>query len=196
VVTILKVGGSLFDLPELSQQLQSIMETQAGSVLLVGGGGELAEEIRRLDRIHHWPAIVSHRLAMQTLSVSALFLSELVQRPVVRSPQEFQNTVNATRGAVADLSCWPSIESLPPGWDLTSDSLAAWLASELTATRLLLLKSADPPGTRTSLQQLADTQLVDPLFPQYAARLPRIDWINLRDATGNGRVFPIQSIPG
>jgi dihydroneopterin aldolase len=58
---------------------------------------------------------------------------------------------------------------VPESWDVTSDSLAAWLAGTLGAARLLLVKSRDvePPVTA---RDLADAGVVDPLFPLYAQR--------------------------
>jgi dihydroneopterin aldolase len=58
---------------------------------------------------------------------------------------------------------------VPPSWDATSDSLAAWLARELNATRLLLIKSVDlPSGAPLNLRELAEADMVDPLFPSLA----------------------------
>jgi aspartokinase-like uncharacterized kinase len=59
---------------------------------------------------------------------------------------------------------------LPESWDLTSDSLAAWLARDVGAARLVLVKSA-PTAARTTPTDWAEAGLVDPLFPAYAAPL-------------------------
>ncbi len=57
---------------------------------------------------------------------------------------------------------------LPQSWDLTSDSLAAWLAGKLRAEKLLLIKSVDCPVAQAA-KELAEAGIVDPLFPHYAA---------------------------
>jgi aspartokinase-like uncharacterized kinase len=50
-------------------------------------------------------------------------------------------------------------DPLPHTWDVTSDSIAAWVAGEVGARRLVLVK---PPGAlRTAA---ADTMLVDAYF--------------------------------
>ncbi len=58
---------------------------------------------------------------------------------------------------------------LPKAWDVTSDTLAAWLAGELKADRLILVKSVDPPSAAETAADLAAAGIVDPLFPHYAA---------------------------
>jgi hypothetical protein len=75
-------------------------------------------------------------------------------------------TVVTGRGQIADAhrsgrtpvlapSAWlEAADPLPHSWDVTSDSIAAWVAGELGAARLLLIK---PPGAQ-------GRDLVDPLF--------------------------------
>ncbi len=58
---------------------------------------------------------------------------------------------------------------IPETWEVTSDSLAAWLACELHAARLLLVKSAEPPPGPVGVDELARQGLVDPAFPRFLA---------------------------
>jgi dihydroneopterin aldolase len=46
-------------------------------------------------------------------------------------------------------------------WDVTSDSLAAWLASELGMRNLLLIKSSEKVLETTDLTELARVECVD-----------------------------------
>jgi aspartokinase-like uncharacterized kinase len=52
-------------------------------------------------------------------------------------------------------------------WDITSDSLAAWLAGQLAADELVIVKSAKitEPYTLSGLQQ---QQILDAAFTQFA----------------------------
>lgn len=62
---------------------------------------------------------------------------------------------------------------IPASWDITSDSLAAWLAGRLAADRLLLVKSVALAGDDIAAATLARRGIVDPAFPAYAARSAR-----------------------
>jgi dihydroneopterin aldolase len=53
---------------------------------------------------------------------------------------------------------------IPEDWDMTSDSLSAWLAGRVGASSLLLIKQTDQISD--SLQELAGMGVVDRLLPQ------------------------------
>ena len=78
-MTVVKVGGSLFELPDLGPRLSSWLQTVADpEILLVPGGGRLADEVRRLDRQHQLGEETSHWLALRALTVGAEFLARLL----------------------------------------------------------------------------------------------------------------------
>ncbi|MBY0254721.1 MAG: uridylate kinase, partial [Methylobacterium organophilum] len=57
---------------------------------------------------------------------------------------------------------------IPETWDVTSDSLALWLAARVRAERCALVKSVDaPPGLDPAA--LARDGIVDAAFPGFAA---------------------------
>ena len=53
-------------------------------------------------------------------------------------------------------------KGLPASWDVTSDSIALWLARKLKAERLYLVKAAEPPYG--SLAQLRQRKIIDCYF--------------------------------
>ena len=59
---------------------------------------------------------------------------------------------------------------IPQSWDLTSDSLAAWLANKMKASMLVLVKSIHTGETDVSALKLSDRGWVDPLFPAMTAQ--------------------------
>jgi dihydroneopterin aldolase len=65
---------------------------------------------------------------------------------------------------------------VPACWEVTSDSLAAWLAWTYGARRLLLIKASDlaAPG---SVHDLAADNIVDPLFPRFVAQSDAEVWL-------------------
>jgi aspartokinase-like uncharacterized kinase len=65
---------------------------------------------------------------------------------------------------------------VPACWEVTSDSLAAWLAGIYGARRLLLIKSCDV-AARVSASELAVRKIVDPMFLRFAAQSRAEVWV-------------------
>jgi dihydroneopterin aldolase len=81
-------------------------------------------------------------------------------------------------------------------WDVTSDSLAAWLTGRIGAEALLLVKQTQAFSAEDSISDLMARGIVDPAF---AATLP--DGIDLflagpADAAGAGRALAAGTLPG
>ncbi len=145
--TIVKVGGSLYDLPDLRVRLQAwLAHLAAKKVLLVPGGGATADVIRHFDQVHGLGEEAAHWLAIQTLSVNARFLQTLLPGVPVcdASPQtEGLHILDALPFFLADEE---KPNHLPHAWEVTSDSLAVRAATVHGAKELILLKSAGWPS--------------------------------------------------
>src|SRR5689334_11330827 len=75
---VVKVGGSLFDHPALGPGLRDFLQTLAPrEVLLVPGGGPVADAVRKLDRTHELGEEAAHWLALRSLGVTAELLRSL-----------------------------------------------------------------------------------------------------------------------
>ena len=80
----------------------------------------------------------------------------------------------------------PSIHELETNdiaesWDITSDSLAAWLANKLSAKQLTLVKSASI-DQNLSLQELSLVGVIDKSFCEFVAESEfKIDVVNQAD---------------
>ena len=177
-LVIAKVGGSLYDLPDLADRLRTWVGTVGRSVLLVPGGGDGADVIRRLDRLHGIGEAAAHWLALRVLSVNARFLAGLLQVPV-------QPDVRAAGLAVLDPFAFCQADegrpgALPHRWDVTSDTVAA-RAAEVANAELVLLKSV-ALSPSMSWGDAAAAGVVDVMFPAVAARAGlQVDWVNLRE---------------
>jgi aspartokinase-like uncharacterized kinase len=144
---VVKVGGSLFDLPDLRGRLQALLaEYEGAHVLLVPGGGARVEAIRTLDRVHQLGEEAAHWLAIEAMSVNARFLQALL--PEASLVGELVNLACASGWNVLDaLPFFQADECrdnpLPHRWGVTSDSLAVRAATLAQARELILLKSID-----------------------------------------------------
>jgi len=152
-LTVVKVGGSLFDLPDLGRRLSNWLErTASADVLLIPGGGVTANAIRSLDAWQQLGEDRAHWLALRSLSLSAHFLAAVLPSArVIDSVEEAKSAERA--GPVPILDAYRFIHtdegregSLPRRWDVTSDSVAARAAIVAGAGRLVLLKSVAIPA--------------------------------------------------
>lgn len=148
---VVKIGGSLLSKAGLGDSLnQWLVENNDMQNILVVGGGELADVIRRLDASLKLSSMLSHRLALQTMSINASAIAECIPNCLQTDDLE---TVQKTSKSniIFDSHHWINLcHDVPATWDFTSDSVAAKLAAELSAEELVLIKSRlgnlDEPG--------------------------------------------------
>jgi 5-(aminomethyl)-3-furanmethanol phosphate kinase len=107
-----------------------------GRTLIVPGGGAFADTVRALDArlaigddAAHWAAILG-------MDQYAYVLSALV--PHSRLIVEPDNAAGLP--ILAPFRWIHTADPLPHSWDVTSDSIAAWIAGAIGAPRLLLVK--------------------------------------------------------
>jgi aspartokinase-like uncharacterized kinase len=180
---VAKLGGSLYDLPDLRPRLCRWLAAQdAPSVLLVPGGGMLANAVRELDARHGLGEEAAHWLALRALTLAARFLAELLPGSVMVShPREWRHDSLAVLDphafAVADEGNWGA---LPHSWTVTSDSLAARAACVAEVRRLVLLKSVTIPKD-IDWHEAAQRGLVDEYFAMALKNGMDVQAVNLRD---------------
>jgi aspartokinase-like uncharacterized kinase len=192
--TVIKVGGSLLEWPELPRRLARFLkeccevgDSSRSPFALIAGGGPVADLIRTLDRIHRLGEERAHRLAIDGLDLNARILASLLPNcAVVNRPEELHPVFD--RGQIAILAPRRFLEELdnrrpdplPASWDVTSDSIAARIAVGLGASRLVLVKSANlPPGADRA--EAARLGLVDTFFPSVARELKVVEYVCLRE---------------
>lgn len=169
----------------------------ASRVLIIPGGGAAADEIRRLDLLASLAPERSHRAAIHAMSLNAVVLARTLANPfsVVTSRSEAFSAWELARipilcpaaflnkeetGLRSDSSPELSVSKrLPASWDITSDSIAAWISHRWPATQLVLAKSADEPDSE--ILKWARCGAVDPAFEELSRGL-QVQWANLRAA--------------
>lgn len=182
-LVIAKVGGSLYDLPDLRGRLQAWATDAAATVVLVPGGGPTADVVRRLDCTHKVGEELAHWLALRALTVNAHFLSNLLGAPVRTWPLGARDPLAVLDPHAFALADEGLPGSLPHTWAATSDAIAARVA-EVAGGGLVLLKSRDLP-TEMSWPAAAAAGLVDEVFAAVVARARLVpEWVNLRSPDG------------
>ncbi len=197
-VTVLKLGGSLLDLGDLPDRLGSVFKMlDDDRPLLVCGGGDAADVVRRWHETHALDEEQSHWLAMDSIRLNQrLLLTLMPELELVSNRAAAELAWSHGRVPLLDLMAFVSIEEstaeqdtvLPHAWDVTSDSLAAWVAIRWPASRFVLLKSVELPNkdARWTLQTAADAGFVDRYFPRLTSSLPPTFWCDLRSNTEAG----------
>jgi aspartokinase-like uncharacterized kinase len=168
-LTVVKLGGSFAFSPHLPGILGALNAAHA-PVVVVAGGGPFADAVREAQPRMGFNDSAAHSMALMAMGQFAEALATLAPRLVVASSLAAIRTA-LSRGRVPIWSPWPiadGVEALPESWQLTSDSLAAWLAGKLGASRLVMLKQGEPPAHTQSFGVAAEAGVVDPFFPDYA----------------------------
>jgi 5-(aminomethyl)-3-furanmethanol phosphate kinase len=167
-ITVLKVGGSLSESPEKLKALcVKLGELAKKHVLIVvPGGGEFADVVRDLDRRFSLSSAVAHRLAILGMDQYGLLLSDLTLNSLVADSLE--DASDAKFGKLMVFLPSKLIlneDPLENSWDVTSDSIAAYIACRLDASQVLLV--TDINGVYTSdPKKDADAKLIKKLTPK------------------------------
>lgn len=165
---VIKLGGSLAFSPELINWLECIADSsEERRLVLVPGGGPYADQVRRFQR--HWcfDDKSAHRLAILAMEQYAQLLLVLEPSLVpVCGVDEIRAVVS--KGSVAlwlPARACSAAPELPQSWDVTADSLSLWLAEQLDAEHLFVVKSSAPPTDERDSAALARAGFVDDYFP-------------------------------
>jgi len=182
---VVKVGGSLFDLPDLGSRLRKwLAERSAGDVLLVPGGGPVADVVRAYDRLHALGEERAHWLALSALALNARFLASLLPDAVILRRVPPRGAPLRPKLPILDPYAFAHADEgqpgcLPHGWAVTSDSLAVRAARLAGADELILLKSVTL-SANIDWVEAAKRGLVDAYFPKAAEGFSAVRFINFR----------------
>lgn len=143
-LTVVKVGGGLL---AAAGALAAVGERVARlgaerPVVVVPGGGPFADAVRELDRRHGLDPSAAHWMAILAMDQFAWVVAAAI--PGARLVEDRPGMLEAHREGVVPVlapSRWlRAADELPHSWEVTSDSLAAYLATLLGAEELVLVK--------------------------------------------------------
>jgi aspartokinase-like uncharacterized kinase len=139
VLTVVKVGGGLGAeaLPALCRTLGELGARHP--LIVVPGGAGFADAVREADRRFGLRAATAHRMAILGMEQFGWVLSDLIPGAVRCAGLPREGAGRTTVLMPAGLR----LDGLPASWEVTSDSIAAWVAGQIGARRLVLAKAVD-----------------------------------------------------
>jgi len=157
-LVVVKLGGGLAQNPDKLAEAGLAVSGAArhGRLVVVPGGGVFANTVRTVDRMLALPATTAHWMAILGMDQSAhLIAAHTPDAVVVHDRMEIRAALDESRIPVLAPYRWMvAADPLPHRWEVTSDSIAAFVAGALDAALLVLLKPVSGPVAA----------LVDPCF--------------------------------
>jgi aspartokinase-like uncharacterized kinase len=160
---VVKVGGGLL---AHAGHFDAVLATigEAGRehrLLVVPGGGPFADAVRDVDRRLGVSSDAAHWMAVLAIDQYAHLIADRLANGVLVGDR---HSIDSASGAgqvpiLAPFRWMRDVDPLPHTWDVTSDSIAAWVAGEVGARKLVLVK---PPGAAGGSSEARD--LVDAYF--------------------------------
>jgi aspartokinase-like uncharacterized kinase len=145
VLTVVKVGGGLAR-EAGDDALRALCRTigEAGArraLLVVPGGAGFADAVRDHDARFALRAATAHRMAILGMEQFGWLLCDLIPGAVPCTDLASARDAAGRGGAPILLPAGVLAEDpLPASWEVTSDSIAAWVAGAAHAARLVLVK--------------------------------------------------------
>jgi 5-(aminomethyl)-3-furanmethanol phosphate kinase len=158
VAVVVRVGGGLLAGVDCFEAVLAEISAASRStrLLVVPGGGPFADAVREVDDLLGLPDEATHWMAVLAMDQYAhLIASRLATSQLVMRSNDIEAALDARRIPVLAPYRWMrEADPLPHSWDITSDSISAWVAAQVGAARLVLVK---PPGA-------SGPDIVDPCF--------------------------------
>jgi 5-(aminomethyl)-3-furanmethanol phosphate kinase len=168
-LTIVKLGGSHALQPHLHDWLTTLARC-GGRAVVTPGGGPFADQVRKTQVVMGFDDRAAHHmalLAMEQFGAAICSLERaLVPAASLRQLRQALHAGNTPVWMAAKMSL-AAADRVPPSWQVTSDSLSAWLAGRLGARRVMLVKHGAPFDAPLDIKDLAAREIVDPLFAHY-----------------------------
>ena len=147
IINLLKIGGSLAVYPEKLKKLCTSLSklSEKHSIVLVPGGGEFADTVRKVDASFFLSSEIAHRMAILGMDQYGLLLSDLIVNSLT------VDSLGAIKKAVASGKIPILLPSnllfqdnvLENSWEVTSDAIAVYIAHLLSASKVILVSDVD-----------------------------------------------------
>jgi aspartokinase-like uncharacterized kinase len=175
---VLKIGGSLSrgdGLEALCCEIRRLGEVCR--LLVVPGGGEFADQVRRAYERFKLSETAAHCMALSAMDQYGYMLNHLIAGSFLTA--ELPSVCRATdSGKVSILLPAATVlqdSRLPHSWEVTSDTISAWVAHRTHCRRLVLLKDVDGLLRAAPIKESAAELIAELTVDQLAARSEGVD---------------------
>jgi aspartokinase-like uncharacterized kinase len=163
---VIKVGGSLAEDPAALRALCNKLGEIAKKhrIVVVPGGGKFADVVRDFDRRYALSADISHRMAILGMDQFGLLLSQIIPNSCATYLLNDAKQFSEIRVVPIFLPSRLMFQDDPleHSWDVTSDSMAAYIAGRLNMDKVILVTDVD--GIFTSdPKKHSDAKLINEL---------------------------------
>jgi aspartokinase-like uncharacterized kinase len=159
---VIKVGGSLAENPAELRALCNMISELAKKyeLIVVPGGGRFADVVRDFDLRFALPKAMSHRMAILAMDQYGLLLSNFIPNSCkIYTLEEAEQRSQGKVQVFLPSQFMLKEDPLENSWDVTSDSIAAYVASRLGAAKVLLVTDVDGIFTEDPKKH-ADAKLI------------------------------------
>ncbi len=194
---VVKLGGSTAHAAEMGLWIAALANSSL-PIVIVPGGGPFADQVRQAQARMGFSDAAAHAMAILAMDQFGHVIVDRHERLVpAYSLQDMERTL-----VEGKIPVWipyrlsVTAPDIRASWDITSDSLAAWLAGKLGADALLLIKQTGAFSSADTVDGLAAASVVDSGF---AAMLPHgVDFrlAGPDDAAGAGVLLASGKLPG
>jgi 5-(aminomethyl)-3-furanmethanol phosphate kinase len=178
-ISVIKVGGGLTAVPGALERVCTAVAEVARHhrVLVIPGGGPFADTVRKLQTGLGVSEDAAHWMAILAMDQYACVLAEKISGCILLEEPGEVSEISAGRPGILAPSRWMrSADVLPHTWDVTSDSIAAFVAGALDAVQLILVK---PTAAGDALDSYFPSALPSDL-PYHLLGAEEIDQLALR----------------
>jgi aspartokinase-like uncharacterized kinase len=170
---VIKIGGSLAEDPERLRALCTKLSEFAKkyAIVVVPGGGRFADVVREFDKRFTLAGGISHRMAILGMDQFGLLLSQII-------PDSCATYLLSDAKQLSEIRVVPVFlpsrlmfreDPLESSWDVTSDSIAAYVAGRLHVAKVVLVTDVDGIFTEDPKRH-ADATLVEQLSAEELLR--------------------------
>jgi aspartokinase-like uncharacterized kinase len=178
-VWVIKLGGSLQAADDLPAWLKALARCDA---VIVPGGGMFADSVRAMQQRWRFSEQAAHDMSVLSMQQYGRMLADLAGLPLLKDHNRFAFSPDRAQVWLPDPDALNQAD-VPVSWNVTSDSLAAWLAHQLHAEHLLLVKSIGLPFAEDiGKSQLAvripvERGWIDEAFPGFIQQASFKTWL-------------------